>query len=33
LNADGTGNEAMGTTPDILVSEDEDALEKCLSLF
>lgn len=33
LNADGTGNEAVGTTPDILISEDEDALEKCLSLF
>lgn len=33
LNADGTGNEAMGTTPDILISADEDALEKCLSLF
>lgn len=33
INADGTGNEAYGTTPDIVISDDEDALEKCLSLI
>lgn len=33
LNADGTGNEANGTTPDVIVSKDEDALDKCLSLL
>ena len=30
LNANGTGNEAYGTEPDILIREDEDALQKCL---
>ena len=33
LNADGSGNEATGTTPDILISEGEDALEKCLNMI
>lgn len=33
LNADGTGNEATGTTPDILLDSGEDALEKCLSFL
>ncbi|MFA9464649.1 MAG: S41 family peptidase [Velocimicrobium sp.] len=33
LNADGTGNEATGTTPDILLDSGEDALEKCISLL
>ncbi|MGO3751677.1 MAG: S41 family peptidase [Peptoniphilaceae bacterium] len=30
LNLDGTGNEKYGTTPDILVDEKEDALERTL---
>ena len=30
LNADGSNSEESGTTPDILISEDEDALEVCL---
>lgn len=30
LNGDGSGNEANGTQPDIVLSENEDALEKCL---
>lgn len=30
LNADGTGNESRGTLPDILTSNHEDALERCL---
>ena len=33
LNEDGNGNEANGTEPDIKISENEDALEKCLSLL
>jgi len=33
VNPDGTGNEATGTTPDVLINKDEDALEKCLSLL
>lgn len=33
LNSDGTGNEAYGTTPDLMLTENEDALEKCLSLI
>lgn len=33
LNADGTGNEAYGTTPDFPIVENEDALKKCLSLI
>ncbi len=30
LNGDGNGNEANGTKPDIVLSEHEDALKKCL---
>ncbi len=30
LNGDGSGNEANGTKPDIVLSENEDALDKCL---
>ena len=30
LNEDGSGNEVNGTKPDIVISEDEDALTKCL---
>ena len=30
LNGDGSGNEANGTKPDIIISENEDALTKCL---
>ena len=30
LNLDGSSNEEMGTEPDIVVPEDEDALEVCL---
>ena len=30
LNRDGSGNEANGTKPDIIISENEDALTKCL---
>jgi len=30
LNGDGSGNEANGTKPDIVLSENEDALKKCL---
>ena len=33
INADGSGNEANGTTPDILIPDGEDALEKCLELI
>lgn len=33
LNGDGSGNEANGTKPDIGISENEDALEKCLGLI
>jgi len=33
VNPDGTGNEATGTTPDVLINKDEDVLEKCLSLL
>lgn len=32
-NADGSGNEANGTIPDISISSGEDALEKCLELI
>lgn len=32
LNGDGSGNEANGTMPDIVISENEDALKKCLEL-
>lgn len=30
LNGDGSGNEANGTSPDIVLSDKEDALKKCL---
>ena len=30
VNRDGSGNEANGTKPDIIISENEDALTKCL---
>lgn len=33
LNNDGSGNEANGTEPDIVISDNEDALEKCLDLI
>ena len=33
LNKDGSGNEANGTKPDIVISDNEDALEKCLELI
>ena len=33
LNADGSGNEAAGTTPDLLVGQGEDALEICKALI
>lgn len=33
LNADGSGNEAYGTIPDVVITENEDALDKCLSLL
>lgn len=33
LNADGSGNEAKGTTPDITIAEDGDALEECFRLI
>ncbi len=33
LNEDGSGNEANGTEPDIVISDDEDAFEKCLYLI
>lgn len=33
LNAEGTGNEANGTLPDVLVENSKDALDKCLSLL
>ncbi len=33
LNADGSGNEAIGTVPDVVISENENALDKCLSLL
>uniref|UniRef100_UPI004057C97E S41 family peptidase n=1 Tax=Acetatifactor sp. TaxID=1872090 RepID=UPI004057C97E len=33
LNADGSGNEANGTVPDIAIAEDENALDKCLSII
>lgn len=33
LNEDGSGNEANGTEPDIVISENEDALEKCFELI
>lgn len=33
LNSDGSGNEEFGTTPDIEINSDEDALEKCLELI
>lgn len=32
-NADGSGNEANGTAPDIMIADGEDALEKCLELI
>jgi len=32
-NADGSGNEENGTLPDILISDGEDALEKCLEII
>lgn len=32
-NADGSGNEANGTAPDIMIADGEDALEKCLELL
>lgn len=32
-NADGSGNEATGTVPDIVISGNEDALEKLLELI
>ena len=32
-NSDGEGNEACGTSPDILISEEEDAFEKCKSMI
>lgn len=32
-NADGSGNEATGTSPDIAILENEDALEKLLELI
>lgn len=33
LNKDGSGNEAKGTEPDIVIFDNEDALEKCLDLI
>ena len=33
INADGSGNEANGTKPDILITDGEDALNKCLELI
>ena len=33
LNADGSGNEEFGTTPDYEIAENENALEKCLELI
>jgi len=33
LNADGSGSEEFGTTPDYEISDGEDALEKCLSII
>lgn len=33
LNADGSGNEAKGTVPDIVTTAEEDALEKCLAVL
>lgn len=33
LNKDGSGNELNGTQPDIVVSENEDSLEKCIELI
>lgn len=33
LNEDGSCNEANGTKPDIVISDNEDALEKCLELI
>lgn len=33
LNADGSGNEAIGTIPDIAVAETEDALDRCLTII
>lgn len=33
LNADGSGNEANGTKPDIAIAEDGDALEECFRLI
>ena len=33
LNADGTGNEAVGTIPDTVIADGEDALDICLSLI
>ena len=33
LNNDGSSNEALGTTPDVMVSEGDDALDICLGLL
>lgn len=33
LNTDGSGNEANGTLPDVIVEEDKDALDECLGLI
>lgn len=30
LNPDGTGNEKYGTTPDILIDEEQDAFDKTI---
>jgi len=31
LNNDGTGNEAIGTLPNIMIKDDENALDICIS--